>query len=393
MKILRIIPSLDPKQGGPCQGIRNSIPELHKLGIENEVVCMDAPKAQYLEQDPFTIHTLGKGKTSWGYHKDLVPWLLSCYNRYDVVIVHGLWQYHSHAAIKAMLAHRKAHTISPKIYVMPHGMLDPYFQKARERGLKALRNEIYWRFFENKVINEADGILFTCAEELLLARTTFPNYRPKKEINVGYGIQQPPVYEPHMQQAFTAKVSNWNGKPYLLFLSRVHPKKGVDVLIKAYLKLENELGTIPQLIIAGPGMEGAYGKEMLVLASASTNILFPGMLRGDAKWGAFYKSEAFVLPSHQENFGIALVEALACSKPVLISNKVNIWREIAKDNGGIVRNDNEKETYQLLKLWLLLSGNDKSKMASAAQRVYQDHFTMAQAAQQFIKGLQLKTTK
>ncbi|SIS42620.1 Glycosyltransferase involved in cell wall bisynthesis [Zobellia uliginosa] len=386
MKILRVIASMNPKQGGPCQGIRNAIPELLKLGVENEVVCFDELDADYLGKDSFKIYAIGGAKNPWRYNSKLIPWLLNNFAGYDAVIVHGLWQYHSHAAIKAMRVYRKSKKASPKIYIMPHGMLDPYFQKAKERRLKALRNEVYWRLFENKVVNGADGILFTCEEELLLARTAFANYNPKKEINAGYGIQPPPHNNPNNKKAFAEKVPKWKGEPFFLFLSRIHQKKGVDLLIKAYLRLEKELSELPQLIIAGP-VDHAYGHEILKLGETSENILFTGMLTGAAKWGAFYESEAFVLPSHQENFGIAVVEALACKKPVLISNKVNIWREIEKEKGGIVKNDNEEETYELLKKWLSFSEVEKSKMAINAIKVYQEYFTIAQAARQFLKGI------
>ena len=386
MKILRIIPSMNPEKGGPCQGIRNAIPELKNLGVTNEVVCLDASTSNYLGQDPFVIHALGEAKTPWQYNKNLLPWLKTNHTKYDAIIVHGLWLYHSHAAIKSIIPYTKNSTVIPKIYVMPHGMLDPYFQKADSRKLKALRNDIYWKLIENKVINEADGILFTCEEELLLARTTFPNYHPKKEINVGYGIQPPPPYIPKMCEAFAKRVSQWNGKPHLLFLSRIHPKKGVDLLIKAYLKLEQEFDNLPQLVIAGPGLEDGYGIAMQEIAS-SKNILFPGMLKNDAKWGAFYESEVFVLPSHQENFGIAVVEALACSKPTLISNKVNIWREIDNKNAGIVKNDTLEETYLLLKTWLLFNKDKKEKMSQKALEVYQTNFTIETAAQKFLNGI------
>ena len=380
---------MDPEQGGPCQGIRNAVPELQKLGVMNEIVCLDNPGSGYLGNDPFQIHALGKSKNPWNYNKALIPWLLAHFHRFDAVIIHGLWQYHSHAAIKAMMSFRKSGATCPKMYVMPHGMLDPYFQKAKERRLKALRNDIYWKVFENKVVNQADGILFTCEEELILARTTFPNYKPQREINVGYGIQAPPQYQPTMREAFAEKVPQWRGKPHFIFLSRIHPKKGVDLLVKAYLRLEKERGDVPQLIVAGPGLDEPYGKEMKELAAESPNILFPGMLSGDAKWGAFIESEAFVLPSHQENFGIAVVEALSCAKPVLISDKVNIWREIDKGKGGIVKNDTEMDTYRMLKQWLSLGEGEKTTMSKAAQSVYKDYFTIAQAALQFRNGINL----
>ncbi|MBG47378.1 MAG: glycosyl transferase family 1 [Pseudozobellia sp.] len=386
MKLLRIIPSMDPKQGGPCQGIRNAIPELFKLGVKNEVVCFDTSHSEYLGNDSFKIYTIGKKKNPWRYNSRLIPWLKENALNYDVIVVHGLWQYHTYASVKAIMAFRNKNILSPKIYIMPHGMLDPYFQKAKKRRLKALRNEIYWKLFENRVVNRSDGIMFTCEEELLLARKTFPNYQPKKEINVGYGIQPPPSRTADMREAFTKRVPQWNKKPYFLFLSRIHQKKGVDLLIKAYRKLEKEMSPIPQLIIAGPEMH-PYGHEMQKLAEGSSNILFAGMLSGEAKWGAFYECQCFVLPSHQENFGIAVVEALACAKPVLISDKVNIWREIEEKNGGIVTKDTEEETYNLLKQWLVKSYDEKNEMSVNALKVYEDYFTIAQAAKQFLKGI------
>ena len=75
------------------------------------------------------------------------------------------------------------------------------------------------------------------------------------------------------------------------------------------------------------------------------------MLQGDAKWGAFYAAEVFALPSHQENFGVAVAEALACGTPVLISNKVNIWQEIAEDGVGLVEEDDLEGTTRLLERW------------------------------------------
>src|SRR5690606_20120454 len=90
--------------------------------------------------------------------------------------------------------------------------------------------------------------------------------------------------------------------------------------------------SIPAIVLVGRGIETDYGKKLMRIidedSSLKNNIYLPGMLTGDEKWGDFYNSEAFVLPSHQENFGIAVVESLACKKPVLISNQINIWKEI-----------------------------------------------------------------
>jgi glycosyltransferase involved in cell wall biosynthesis len=113
----------------------------------------------------------------------------------------------------------------------------------------------------------------------------------------------------------------------LLYLGRIHPKKGVDDLLKAFRRTRKEMPNVPDLVIAGPGLESKFGKAMWKLAG-NDPVYFPGMLEGPAKWGAFQGCEAFVLPSHQENFGIAVVEAMACKRAVLITNKVNIHREV-----------------------------------------------------------------
>ncbi|MCA1763925.1 MAG: glycosyltransferase, partial [Flavobacteriales bacterium] len=128
----------------------------------------------------------------------------------------------------------------------------------------------------------------------------------------------------------------------------------------------------------GPGLESPFGKdcEKTVLGSEflRNRVIFTGMLSGDKKWGAFYGCSAFVLPSHQENFGIAVAEALACAKPVLICDKVNIWREIEAGGGGIVKPDNLEGVREILDIWLKLNASQKEEMSRAAVDVYRNHF-------------------
>src|SRR5690606_24631258 len=356
---------------GPSQGIRYSIPALKALGVENEVVCLDSPDASYLGQDDFIIHVLGAGRGPLHYHPQLIPWLKKHIDQYDTIIIHGLWSFASHAVTKVVQQCKKQGLAVPKVYVMPHGMLDPWFQRDKSRRLKALRNEIYWRLIEKKTVNQADAMLFTCQQELLLAKETFKQYRPQQEWNIGYGIANPTAYHDDMPRPIHS--------PYWLFLSRIHPKKGVDLLIRAYDKLCAQNSGMPDLVIAGP-KDSDYARQMIELAESNPKIHFTGMLQGDAKWGALYGCEAFILPSHQENFGIAVVEALACSKPVLISDQVNIWREIEEGQGGIIAPDTEEGTYQLLTSFCAMDSHQKKRMGDKAYQVYQKHFTIQEAA-------------
>jgi glycosyltransferase involved in cell wall biosynthesis len=398
MNVLHIVAGMDPKTGGVCQAIRTIINGLSELGINNEVSSVDAPGSPYLADYPFPIHALGPATNSWHYSARMVPWLVENLNRFDRVIVHGLWLYHSYAARKAIKQLKRDPATAaktPKLFIMPHGMLDPWFQEAKGRELKAARNWLYWKLIEDQVVNNADGMLFTCEEELLLARKPFRPYQPSREINVGYGIDSSPAYTPAMTTAFLAKCPEVTNQPYLLFLSRIHMKKGVDLLIKAYAAVKEDRAkagqSIPKLVIAGPGLETAYGQSMQQLVNENPllkdDVIFPGMLTGNAKWGAFYGCSAFVLPSHQENFGIAVVEALSCGKPVLISNQVNIWREIESASGGFVAPNTVEGTRQTLEAWLDLPAEQKQRMEQQARHTFADYFYINPAATRMAEAL------
>ncbi len=392
MKLLHVSPSMDPKLGGVCQAVRLIISGLSPLGVENEVVSLDASDAPFLKDDPFPVHGVGIGQGPWSRHPKLIPWLIVNMPRFDVIVVHGLWLYYGYAVRKAM---EEITGKRPKLFVMPHGMLDPYFQRAAGRKLKALRNFIYWKVIEGKLINMADGLLFTCEEECCLARETFRPYKPKRELVVGLGSDQPPTYTPMMSRAFSEKVPDVGTDAYILFLSRIHEKKGVDLLIKAYAELAGkETGgsrQLPKLIVAGPGLESNYGQDMKHLAydtlKLNSSVFFPGMLSGDAKWGAFYGCQAFVLPSHQENFGIAVVEALACAKPVLISNQVNIWREIESGGGGLIADDTIEGTSHMLERWFGMSGAEKRSMGMKANDCFSNSFAKGPASKRFLEKI------
>lgn len=387
MKILHVITSMDPKNGGPSQGLRNLSNFNLKLGLDVEVVCLDDVNQDYGLNEKVFINKLGNGKTSFQYSPTLLRWLRLNLERFDFVSVHGIWQYHNYAVYKAIKILKKSNKKVPKVVIMPHGMLDPYFQKAPDRKWKSLRNELVWHLTEKRALNAADAVFFTCDEELLLARTTFKGYHPKKDINVGYGIAKPPLYVDEMQTAFEELCPQIKDKKYWLFLSRIDSKKGIDVLIEAYTKMTDENLLLPELVIAGPTDSG-YAQKMMDKASASSQIHFTGMLTGNSKWGAFYGCEAYLLPSHQENFGIAIVEAMACEKPVLITKNINIWREIADGNGGWILDDVTENSIkkQLGNIAVLTDSAIKIK-GKHAFATYQNKFDVEVRAKVFLDTL------
>ena len=183
-------------------------------------------------------------------------------------------------------------------------------------------------------------------------------------------------------------------EPYLLCLSRIHPKKGIDLLLRAYLNINLVVdptgrGKLPRLVIAGPGLETEYGREILEIVrnKGKSSVHFHGMLEGVEKWGALHGAEAFMLPSHQENFGIAVVEALACSKPVLISDKVNIHTLISEAGAGLIAGDDLAGAGNLLATWLALGANKREIMGKAAADLFNREFRSPQAAERLIAAI------
>ncbi len=381
MNLLQVIPSTDPEGGGPMESVRQISDILSGMGHHTEIASTDAPDASWLSSLPFRTHALGPGKTSYAYTPSLVPWLQENAPRFDAVIVNGLWQYPSLAVRQAL------HGTETPFFVYPHGMLDPWFKQAYP--LKHLKKIIYWPWGEYRVLRDARAVLFTCEEEKMLARRSFGLYRAN-EVVVNFGTSVPVGDRKAQREAFLARYPELRDKRLFLFLSRIHVKKGCDLLIEAFARAAASDSSL-HLVMAGPDQTG-WQADLERLASARgvrDRILWPGMLTGDAKWGAFHASEAFVLPSHQENFGIAVAEALACGLPVLISDKVNIWREIVKDKAGLVGRDDVEGTYQSLNRWLGMSHGQKAEMRQSAEQCFRQRFEISKAARSLIAALNI----
>ena len=117
-------------------------------------------------------------------------------------------------------------------------------------------------------------------------------------------------------------------------------------------------------------------------------ITWTGMLHGDFKWGAFWAADAFILPSHQENFGIAVAEALSTGTPVLISDKVNIWREIKEDKAGFIEEDTLEGCLKLLQRHLAAQGDEWDKMRQNARTCFLNRFEITKAAESLLGVIQ-----
>ena len=259
-----------------------------------------------------------------------------------VIVAHGLWQWPSAQAYLRF----KQNDIPYVLF--PHGMLDPWFKKAYR--LKHLKKQIYWYWKQGKILQDAYRVCFTTEEERRLAQKTFKPYKANEMIS-GLGVSEPPSSKDTQLKAIYSLFPDFKNKKVLLYLGRFHPKKGVDLLINSFLK-QSKKNDI--LLLAGP-LDNAdphlkYLKEQT--HKNSNQIVWSGMLKDDLKWGALRMADALILPSHQENFGMVIAEALSVETPVFLTNKVNLWREVLDSGAGIVSDDDQGGIDHLIQQWV-----------------------------------------
>ena len=241
---------------------------------------------------------------------------------FDLVHIHSLYMYHDRAAANAARRHGVPYV------VQPHGSMDPYIWK-RHRARKA----IFEWWFQNRVLEQAAAIHYTTADEWRLAAPVSRNPRGFIAPN---GVDTDEFAHLPEKGSFRKKHPEIGDRPIILFLGRLNFKKGLDLLAPAFGEVL-AAGHDAHLVIAGPDDNMAEKmRGWLSDANALERATFTGMIVGEERLGALADATMFVLPSYSENFGIAVTEAMACGLPVVISDAVNIWPDIAAADAGLV---------------------------------------------------------
>lgn len=377
IRLLHVIQTVKPESGGPIEALLRISEVLTRRGHHVEVVSLDLPEEMAHESLPFEATGVGPGVLRYTYTPRLTAWIRKNSARFDVVILHGLWDYSAFGAWRAL---RKSGT---PYFVFAHGMMDPWFRE--KYPLKHIAKQIYWLLGIGRVLRNAKAVLFTCEEERVRSLNSFWGYTYKEE-TVAFGTADAKGDARVERAAFESAVPALQGRPFLLYMGRIHPKKGCDLVIQAFAETAARTTTL-NLVMAGPDQMG-WADELKQLANklkVSDRIHWTGMLRGEAKWGALRSAEALILPSHQENFGIVVAEAMACSTPVLVSDKVNIWREIQAANAGMAERDDLAGTRRLITQFCSLSPDRREQMGDAARSAFLRHFDIEAAARDLLR--------
>jgi glycosyltransferase involved in cell wall biosynthesis len=377
MKILHIIPSVNQIYGGPVQSAKNLSESFsERLQQTAHVATCDPPSASYLKSfsSHISVIPLGPKLLKYSISFNLLSWLSHNSQNYDCIIVHGIWQFHS---LAVWLATRKTRT---PYFLFTHGMLDPWFR--RKHPLKHIKKWIYWTLFEHHVVRDACAVFFTSDTEKELAPLSFKNYQANS-VTIPYGIEKIPEDSESQILAWEQAHPELVNKRYFLFLGRVDPKKSVDLTIIAFCNVAKIHPDI-HLVIAGP-VKPTYQKKIKKLYQTEpdyirSRIHWVPFISGFEKSGAMRCAEAFVLHSHQENFGLAIAEALSCGTPVLISKSVNIYQDIIDFRAGIVDDDTIYGAESTMIQWLQINAIERKRFKENAKILFDQKYDIKKNA-------------
>jgi glycosyltransferase involved in cell wall biosynthesis len=323
VRILHVVPGISPKYGGPTN-IPGLLRGLIRHGVDATLVTtdndpdgrLDVPLKVPLVRDgvPHVFHHVWPIASRFGFAPSLVTTLQRTITSYDLVHVHWLYNFACVAAARAAVA------AGVPFVVQPRASLDPHMRKKND-----LLKRAYLATVGRPLLTRAAALVFTAEDERALA--SYGPRRPEWVIPNGLDMAEYDRLPP--PGTFRAAFPAVSG-PFLFFLGRLSRQKGLDLLLPAFQRLSHARPDL-RLVLAGPDHEG-YERQVRTMAQelgVADRVHFPGLITGELKLAAFVDAGLFVLPSYAENFGGVIIEALACGLPVVISDQVNIHRELS----------------------------------------------------------------
>ena len=366
IKLLRIIPTLDPSFGGPSFATIESSIILSQKGVKVDIITCDSTNKSFKKLKDIRIINFGPNYLgNYRLNFKIYNWLKKNRDKYDIFIVHGVWTYLS--LIARLL-------IKNKYFIFTHGQLDPFFSK---NFLKVVKKKLYWFFFEKSNLLQSKKVLVTSKKEIEFLKNTFVNTDGIKFKKIQYGIVKENFNKKKILSKFYKKFKYLKNKNFYLFLGRYHEKKGCDILIESINNLKNEFNDV--ILMCGPLENSNYLKNLYNLIkkyNLEKKVILSDAIYGDLKWGAIVESKAMLLASHGENFGVALVESLSLGKPVITTNKVGISDDIIKYKAGIISNDDVSNFTKNFKKFINYSKRKKQYMSKNAIKCFNSNFNL-----------------
>jgi glycosyltransferase involved in cell wall biosynthesis len=331
MKVLHVIPSVAPWRGGPSAAIRAIARGLARQGLDihvattndNQPALLDVPLGRPVDEDGVTYRYFPRQTRFYICSLPFFNWLRHGAAGYDLIHIHTVFSYCSNVA--AWIAYREG---VPYI-IRPLGVLNRWGFENRRPVLK----QMSFALLEKRLLSRAAAVQYTTAQESEeAAELRFP-HRPVVIPN--------PVEMAHpaidLRGQFRAQYPELADRRIVLFLSRIDPKKGLDLLLPAFREVLRQ-DPRAALVIAGEGEPSLVERLRQTAAELgiASSVFWPGFLAGARRAAAFADADLFVLPSYSENFGMAPVEAMGFGLPVVLTDRVGIHQEVSAARAGIV---------------------------------------------------------
>ncbi|WP_066423496.1 hormogonium polysaccharide biosynthesis glycosyltransferase HpsP [Anabaena sp. 4-3] len=388
MKVLQIVPSVSLVYGGPSQMVLGLAPALAKEGVKVTLLTtnsngdtgqkpLDVPLNVPIPQDGYEIIYFRCAPfRRYKFSLDLLNWLKTHAKEYDLAHIHALFSPVSSAAAFVCRQQKLPYILRPL------GTLDP----ADLRKKKQLK-QLYVKLIEKRNLAEAAAIHFTSEQEAKISERFGVATR---DLVIPLGVIPPSILADTQKQLLNSKLGVPEDVPLVLFMSRVEPKKGLNLLIPALEKLL-QLGMKFHFILAGanpqdPAFEQKI-KDEIANSPLKQHTTITGFVRGELKASLLQASDLFVLPSYYENFGIAVAEAMVAGKPVIISDQVHIWQQVRDSQSGWVGTTDVESLVDLLQQ-ALQNPQECQRRGGNAKNYALSNFSWDAIAQQTIQAYQ-----
>ena len=333
MKVLHVIPSLAPNDGGPSFAMPLIASGLRRAGIkidvattagDEEVALLNGDLTKPASRDGVNYFYFRRQTEFYKVSRPMTRWLARHIRDYDLVHIHALFSYAAYTASNLAIKNHVPYVIRPL------GVLNRWGMENRRRLLKQLS----FRLIERRILSNAAVIHYTSRQEKLEAQQAGVTTSP---VVIPLGIDTSAFQTGTTPVRFYERFPIATGREMILFLSRLDPKKGLDILLRAFREV-HEQRPASLLVVAGDGEIEfvASLKKLAAELGIDKQVLWTGFLSGEDKLSAFAAASVFALPSYSENFGLALVEAMASGVACVVSDQVGIAPEVQEFDAGSV---------------------------------------------------------
>jgi glycosyltransferase involved in cell wall biosynthesis len=388
MRIIHIVPSISLIYGGPSQMVLGLAPALAKEGVEVTVITtnsngdngqkpLNVPLKEPVKQDGYEIIYFNCAPfRRYKFSLDLLTWLKRHACEFDLAHIHALFSPVSSVAATICRQQKLPYILRPL------GTLDP-----ADLRKKKLLKYLYAAIIERQNLAGAAAIHFTSDREAKISSKFGMN---TQDLVIPLGVVPPKFTNQKQESLLRHELGIPGDVPVILFMSRIDPKKGLNLLIPALEKLLT-IGCNFHFILAGTNPQDPdYEKNIISQIQNSplrSHSTITGFVTGALKTSLLQAADVFVLPSYYENFGIAVAEAMVAGIPVVISNQVHICHQISESQSGWVGELDVEVLVNLLQT-ALENPAERQRRGLNAQQYALENYSWEAIARQTIEAYQ-----